>query len=90
MQSVSSRIWTRVAVSISYDDKHSRMNWPEKAGIYKKRGGNRDREREGKKDILGKRIWLKKKQAYKCDCYGRLYLEQAENKATIKRVNYKV
>ena len=22
MQSVSSRIWTRVAVSISYDDKH--------------------------------------------------------------------
>ena len=25
MQSISSRIWTRVAVSISYDDNHGRL-----------------------------------------------------------------
>ena len=27
MQSVSSRVWTRVAVSISYDDNHYTTEW---------------------------------------------------------------
>ena len=42
MQSVSSRIWTRVAVSISYTDNHYTtapqkwLNWPEKVDTLNK------------------------------------------------------
>ena len=34
MQSVSSRIWTRVAVSISYDDNHYTTGTSESYDIY--------------------------------------------------------
>ena len=33
MQSVSSRIWTRVAVSISFDDNHYTKSYPLAMGI---------------------------------------------------------
>ena len=34
MQSVSSRIWTRIAVSISYDDNHYTMGTSGKITVY--------------------------------------------------------
>ena len=37
MQSVSSRIWTLVAVSISYDDNHYTTGTPDLVTVNKKR-----------------------------------------------------
>ena len=53
MQSVSSRIWTGIAVSISYDDNHyttgTSQKWLNKKRSHKRYDGNKHDKRTKKK-----------------------------------------